>query len=139
MRRIVLLALPMVFASACTHNGAAAASDPGLAAKASMTGTVEDATTGLPIAGATVSLTPDGTALDGVEPIYTSTLGPGSFQITSITPGGYVLDVSARGFTAQRSILHFAPSEIVRAGIYRLKPLATCPKLPTGTTAVACR
>lgn len=139
MRRFVLRALLMAFATACTHNGSAAASDPGLAAKASMTGTVQDASTGMPIPGATVSLTPDEHALDGVEPIYTTTVGPGSFEITNITPGGYVLDISARGYVAQHTTMHFAPSEIVRAGMYRLRPLSTCPKVPTSVSALTCR
>ncbi len=59
-------------------------------------GIVRDACTGLPVAGATVSLTPADPAEVDPGPIQTGAFG--SFAIGNLVPGGYSFSVAAPGY-----------------------------------------
>src|SRR5437879_4401437 len=77
-------------------------------------GTVVANLTGLPISGATVSLSPGG--------LTTTTNGNGAFTFANVTPGTYTLSVSATLYTTSTQTVTVAPGQTLTLSI-RLRTL----------------
>jgi hypothetical protein len=79
-----------------------------------ITGTVVANLTGLPISGASVSLSPGG--------LTTTTDGNGVFTFSNVTPGTYTLSVSATLYTTSAQTVTVAAGQTVTLSI-RLRTL----------------
>jgi hypothetical protein len=96
----------------------------------SFTGIVVDRTNRKPINGASVALSPKGEG-EG-KPISAYTTAEGHFQMFRVPPGDYVLDVTARGFKADASTIHFAPRQARRLELTLAPVGSECPPLKIG-------
>ena len=119
-------------------SGGTAASASGLEAAATFSGTVTDRTTGKGVEGATVALKPNDSERSGLTSVAVRSTADGAFVISTIVPGRYAVDISARGYSATQATIYFSPAQDRRGYRYQVAPVKSCPAPVAGKKMPGC-